>query len=81
MSDDAVILVCARVSGKLLLPDNLVGPCAECGHKVQYRPHAPRPFLLRCIECTTALIKPGDEIGTTPRMNEDWQAYRRRKLQ
>ena len=76
---EPVVLVCARVTGKLLMPDNLTGPCAACGATVQYRPHAPEPRILRCIECAASLIAPGDEIGTTAQMLEDFHAYLRKQ--
>jgi hypothetical protein len=78
---DKIILVCARVIGPLLLPDSKTGKCAECGHLVQYRPHAPKPHILRCIQCTAQMIEVGDEVGTTPRMLADAEAYHRKKRQ
>jgi hypothetical protein len=81
MSDDEIILVCARFEGKLYLPDNCIGRCAECQCKVQYRPHAPRPHRLRCMKCTAALIEGDEKIETTPQMVEDLRAYLRKKQQ
>jgi hypothetical protein len=83
MSDDEIILVCARVRDQpLLIPDNLTGLCSECAQVVQYRPHAPRPFRLLCVECTIPIIPDATEIFTTPRMIEDALAYvRKKKLQ
>ena len=80
MSDE-MILVCARVSRHVLLPNNLTGHCAECGSTVQFRPHAPRNVRLRCVECAVDMIEPDDEIITTKRMLDKAQAYFDRKKQ
>ena len=77
---DKPILVCARVKGVLLLPDNKTGRCAECGHRVQYRPHAPKA-ILRCIPCFEGLVGPDDEITTTQKMLDDAAAFIRRGRQ
>jgi len=76
---DKIILVCARVDGPLLLPDNRVGKCAECGRLVEYRPHAPKNRILRCMQCAVPLMRDDDELITTARMIADAKAYRRRK--
>ena len=78
MSDE-MILICARVSRHVLLPNNLAGHCAECGSTVQFRPHAPRNVRLRCVECAVDMIEPDDEIIT--RMLDKAQAYFDRKKQ
>lgn len=81
MSDDIIRLMCARVNGKpLLIADNLTGPCSECWSLVQFRPHAPSPRILICMQCAAGLIEPGDTITTTPRMIEDAKEYFRKKL-
>jgi hypothetical protein len=79
VSDDTIILMCARFTRELYLPDNVIGRCTECGCKVQFRPHAPRPHRLRCMQCAFALIEPGAEITTTPRMVDDLLAYFRKR--
>jgi hypothetical protein len=78
---DNVILVCGRVDGRLLFPDNETGKCAECGRLVEYRPHAPKNRILRCMQCALPMIEDGDEIGTTPRMVADVKEYYRKKHQ
>lgn len=78
---EPVILMCAKVTGKLLLPDNLTGPCDVCGATVQYRPHAPTPHILRCMGCVAALIEPGDTFSTTQRMLDDAAEYFRKRKQ
>jgi hypothetical protein len=75
---DVMILVCARVKGPLLLADNRTGRCAECGHRVQYRPHAPKA-ILRCIPCAVDLIEPNTELITTQQMIDDAMAVIRKK--
>lgn len=78
---DKVILVCGRVDGLLLLPDNKTGKCTECGRLVEYRPHAPKNRILRCVQCALPMIEDGDEIATTPRMVADAKEYFRKKRQ
>lgn len=77
---EEVVVVCARITTPLILPDNRIGKCAECGWKVQFRPHAPRGRR-RCMECAIALIEPGTKIETTPRMLEDYRDYLNKKRQ
>jgi hypothetical protein len=73
---EPIILMCARViMGELLIADNLTGRCDTCGATVQYRPHAPTPHVLRCLECAVELIQPDDEMFTTPRMVADAMTY------
>jgi hypothetical protein len=82
-ADDSVIpiLMCARVriGEGLLIEDNLTGRCDTCGHTVQYRPHAPTPHVLRCLECAAELIQPDDEMFTTSRMVADAMTYFRKR--
>jgi hypothetical protein len=74
--DDPLILVCMPIlRGHLFMPDNASGCCAECGIAVQYRPHAPTPHVLRCVDCAIKEMKAGDEMLTTPKMLQDWHAY------
>ena len=79
--DEVCILVGGRVpaTGELMLPDNLVGPCDTCGYPVQYRPHAPKPFILRCLPCTVDQITPGDVMTTTRQMLDDAHEVLRKK--
>jgi hypothetical protein len=76
--DDRIVLMCARVDGPLMLPDSLVGRCDVCGWKVQYRPHAPKHRILRCMQCAAELMGTKDEIITTPGMVEEAMAYFRK---
>jgi hypothetical protein len=75
---DRIILMCARVTGPLMLPDNRTGKCDVCGWRVQYRPHAPKRSILRCMQCAAELMATSDEIITTPGMVEDAMAFFRK---
>ena len=77
---DKPILVCARVKGPLMMPDNREGRCDVCGSRLQYRPHAP-PSILRCMECAIDLIGPDDTLATTTDMIKDFEAYMKGKRQ
>lgn len=79
MTDETVILVCTRLKGNLLFPDNLVGRCRECRHRVEFRPHAPANRILRCMQCALALMTPEDVVVTTPAMLDDAARYIVRK--
>lgn len=75
-----VILVCARWTAleQPLLPDNVIGTCAECGHAIQHRPHAPKKSRKVCMMC----VDPeGAEMITTQRMIDDFKAYQRKQRQ
>jgi hypothetical protein len=78
--DDELVVVCARITTPLMLPDNATGKCSDCGHGVQFRPHAPDGRRL-CQECALAIIDDDTEIIITPRMVEDAVNYFRKKLQ
>jgi hypothetical protein len=80
MADDAtVILVCGLVDGPLYLPDNLVGRCYECRRQVQYRPHAPKNHILRCLGCAVDMIGPDDTVEVPPQMLDDARKYWRKR--
>jgi hypothetical protein len=78
--DDELVVVCARITTPLILPDNATGKCSECGHGVQFRPHAP-PGRRLCGECALAIRDDDTESVTTPRMVEDVRNYFKKKLQ
>ena len=44
-------LVCARLTSPLMMPDNVIGVCSQCGEAIQHRPHVPRTPLKICCEC------------------------------
>lgn len=80
IDDDELVVVCARITAPLMLPDNATGKCSHCGHRVQFRPHAPAGRKL-CEECAFAVLDDDTEIVTTPRMIEDVVNYFRKKFQ
>jgi len=57
------ILICVRVDGPLLFPDNETGKCGECGCLIQHRPRAPQNSILRCLQCALPMIEDEDEIA------------------
>jgi len=82
MKNWPVILVCGDFDGDLYIPDNQIGKCDICGRRVQYRPHAPKPHILRCTRCAADMVGPDDRVGTTKQMVKDAADYfRRRKKQ
>ena len=77
-ASDAVI--CVRLTSPLLLPDNEIGLCSECGEAIQYRPHAPKRPPKICSECLVSFVK--DEtatIVTTPTIIAEVAAQLRKK--
>ena len=54
-ADHADIVVCARLTSPLMMPDNKIGFCAECGEAIQYRPHVPKSPRKMCMECVVPL--------------------------
>jgi hypothetical protein len=73
------ILICAPIDGELELPDNLVGKCAECGRRLQYRPHAPKGRTV-CLQCALPLIDAADQVIVEPLMIEGTKENLRKKL-
>lgn len=73
------VIVCARAEDgqPLLLPDNKMGFCSKCDHKVQYRPYLPPGPKLLCHECAIpeleAQLAKGDEVVSliSPRAIEE----------
>jgi hypothetical protein len=60
LPDDAEFLVCMKVEGELILPDNATGTCSTCSAAIQFRPAALlKPKLTRvCVECALAMTGP-----------------------
>jgi len=77
---EEVVVVCARITTPLYIPDNEIGKCSECGWKVQFRPHAPKGRKM-CMQCAVGLVEAGAKVELTPRMLEDLQDYYRKKRQ
>jgi hypothetical protein len=76
---DQIIVVCARITDPLLLPDNVISTCDACGWAVQHRPHAPKGKR-RCLKCAAHLMN-NNTVHTTSRMVEDFLAWRRKQQQ
>jgi hypothetical protein len=76
-----VTLVCVRWSAveQMLMPDNVIANCAECGHAIQHRPHAPKKSRKVCMQCME--IDKDTELLTTQRMIDDHKAYVRGQKQ
>jgi hypothetical protein len=63
---DETILLCARITTPLILPDNRIGKCFECGSKVQFRPHAPN-IPKMCAECARDHVDEATVFSVTQR--------------
>lgn len=49
---NADFYVCLREEGTVSpFTDNLTGACADCGHRIIFRPHAPPDLPRICIQC------------------------------
>ena len=49
--EHADVVVCMRLTQPLLMPDNEIGLCSECGEAIQYRPYVPKLPRKMCLEC------------------------------
>lgn len=54
-AEHADLLVCARLTTPLLMPDNRIGFCCKCGEAIQHRPHVPKSPYKMCCECVEPL--------------------------
>jgi hypothetical protein len=77
---DETVVVCARITTPLMLPDNRIGKCFECGWKVQFRPHAPKGRRM-CAVCALDLIDDNTEVEITRRTIEEVGEYLRKRRQ
>jgi hypothetical protein len=77
-SKEQIIVVCARITTPLLMADNDIGECSECGWKVQFRPHAPKSRKV-CMECASDQIEPDTKVKVPRRMLEDLRDFYRKK--
>jgi hypothetical protein len=80
MPDKETVVVCARITTPLYIPDNRIGRCSECGWKVQFRPHAPKGRKI-CMLCAADLVEPDTKVEIPPRMLDDLHDYYRKKRQ
>jgi hypothetical protein len=76
---EEVVIVCARITTPLYMPDNRVGKCSECGWKVQFRPHAKGRKI--CMECAAGLVEPDTKVKVPQRMLEDLKNFYAKKRQ
>jgi hypothetical protein len=77
---EEIVVVCMQITMPLMLPDNRIGKCHECGWQVQFRPDAPRGRRL-CIQCLIEAIEDGAELFVMPQTIEEFNNYQRKKLQ
>lgn len=78
------VLSCARWTclEPMFLPDNVIGKCADCGHAIQYRPHAPKKVRKLCMECAAPFLEEEDtKVITTQRMLDDATRYFKKQKQ
>lgn len=50
-AETADAVVCIAAAPWLRFPDNLTGPCAECGLQLQWRPTSPKKPPKLCRPC------------------------------
>ena len=82
--EEAEVLACMRLTSPLLLPDNEIGLCEQCGEAIQFRPHVPKLPKKMCVECvmpTTMKARAKGELVTiiTPNTLADLQAFFQKK--
>jgi len=77
---DEMVLVCERITTPLMLPDNRLGKCRECGWKVQYRPHAPKVARI-CTVCALDRIDEVTEVLITQRTLDEVRDYLKKRRQ
>lgn len=49
-------VICRRLTSPLLLPDNVIDLCSECGEAIQHRPHVPKTPPKICDLCALPII-------------------------
>lgn len=80
--EECDVVVCRLKTEPLLLPDNVVAPCAKCFRLVQFRPHAPKRPAKWCDECTAKQIAKdgGDhQVTITEKTAADVAEYYRKR--
>jgi hypothetical protein len=63
-AESADLLVCKRLTSPLLLPDNLVSLCSQCGEAIQHRPDVPVTPQKLCEVCALPIIEAETAKGT-----------------
>lgn len=82
--EQADILVCVRLTSPLMLSDNEIGLCSECGEAIQHRPHVPKSPRKMCLECAGQLVGADAATGElsvmiTPETFAELESYFRKK--
>jgi len=82
--EHADVVVCVRLTSPLLMPDNVIDICSQCGEAIQHRPHVPKQPRKMCWECIEPLALKMAHKGTlhtilTSEVAEDLLAYERKK--
>jgi hypothetical protein len=77
--EDSDLLVCARLTSPLMMPDNLIDICSKCGEAIQHRPHVPKRPRKICLQCAKPLIDAADVTMITPETVADLARYFRKK--
>jgi hypothetical protein len=77
---EETIVVCARITSPLMMPDNATGPCSECGAMLQFRPNLP-PGRKWCMECAAEMIEDDAVMDVPQRVLDDLKTYLAKKLQ
>lgn len=62
-AEEAEVLACLRLTQPLLLPDNEIDLCEQCGAAIQFRPHVPKRPKKLCMECVAPMIAKADAKG------------------
>ena len=90
MAEEYDVLVCmpAGEGVPLILPDNKIGVCAECGGTIQFRPNEPVAARRLCRECALVELNARSRAGQpveiaipeeAVRLFQEWIAQRRGK--
>jgi hypothetical protein len=60
--NDGDVVVCMRLTVPPLTPDNIIDICAECGCKVQLRPHVPKILRIVCVACVIDVVADNHDL-------------------
>jgi hypothetical protein len=52
------VVICAALTKPLIMPNNSVCACAECGRIIQHRPYYAKDTHFICTHCATHRIDP-----------------------
>jgi len=56
---EPTLVICSRIDldHPMVLPDNLIGPCADCDCDIQFRPNLPEQADKLCITCAARRVR------------------------